>query len=335
METITALQQLPPFVLTLLRLAIWLILLMVIFVPIEQLFSVHPRSGVHNNLGRDVLYYFVSSMVPKTLLVLPMAVIAWLLHLFVPAGVHAAAAQLPWGARLAAAFIVGEIGFYWGHRWSHQVPLLWRFHAIHHSADEMSWLINTRAHPIDIVFVRLCGLTLMYALGLVQPIAGARLDVVPLIIMLWGTLWGFFIHANLRWRLGWLEAIISTPAFHHWHHTNDSHIDKNYASMLPCLDKLFGTWYLPADQWPSIYGCDTAMAASFVGQLLQPIIPSASGDLSQPLASLHQVEAGKPSCDVEQHLHAGQRLGPIQQDSCDAVASDGEFATLVCEDTAA
>jgi sterol desaturase/sphingolipid hydroxylase (fatty acid hydroxylase superfamily) len=44
--------------------------------------------------------------------------------------------------------------------------------------------------------------------------------VVPLLIMLIGTLWGFFIHANLRWRFGWLELLVSTLAFHQWHHTN-------------------------------------------------------------------------------------------------------------------
>lgn len=276
MEIIEALQQLPPFILDLLRLAIWLLLLVIIFVPLEQLFSVHPRTPGRRHLARDITYYFVSSMVPKTLLVLPVAVIAWLLHLLMPAGIHSLAARLPWWGRVAAALVVGEIGFYWGHRWSHQVPLLWRFHAVHHSAEEMTWLINTRAHPIDIVFIRLCGLVPMYALGLARPTAGTRLDMVPLIIMLWGTLWGFFIHANVKWRFGWLEAIISTPAFHHWHHTNDSNIDKNYASLLPCLDRLFGTWYLPAGTWPSMYGCDTPLPGDFVGELLQPMIPSGS-----------------------------------------------------------
>jgi sterol desaturase/sphingolipid hydroxylase (fatty acid hydroxylase superfamily) len=56
---------------------------------------------------------------------------------------------------------------------------------------------------------------------------------------------GFFIHANVGWRFGQLEWIISTPHFHHY--TQEDHINRNYASMLPIMDVLFGTSYLPKD----------------------------------------------------------------------------------------
>ena len=55
-------------------------------------------------------------------------------------------------ARLLAAFAVSEIGGYWGHRLSHEIPLLWRFHSLHHAPEHIDWLINTRAHPLDQVF---------------------------------------------------------------------------------------------------------------------------------------------------------------------------------------
>jgi len=50
------------------------------------------------------------------------------------------------------------------------------------------------------VFTRLCGLIPMYVLGLAQP-AVRSLDVVPLLVILTATMWGFFIHSNLNWRL--------------------------------------------------------------------------------------------------------------------------------------
>jgi sterol desaturase/sphingolipid hydroxylase (fatty acid hydroxylase superfamily) len=96
-------------------------------------------------------------------------------------------------------------------------------------------------------------------------------------------MWGFFIHSNLRWRLGPLEWLISTPAFHHWHHTLREPRDRNYASMLPCMDWIFGTYYLPRE-WPSAYGTETPLPASLGGQLLYPLIPPQTPQVSIPAA---------------------------------------------------
>ena len=98
----------------------------------------------------------------------------------------------------------------------------------------------------------------------------AQEDVVPLLVMLIGMAWGFFIHTNLRWRLGFLEWFVSSPNFHHWHHTKGEHVNRNYASMLPWMDKLFGTWYLPKT-WPGKYGTDTPVPPDLAGQLLFPV----------------------------------------------------------------
>src|SRR5271157_2078437 len=262
MEILRELQQnLPPFAVDIIRLGVWLLLLMMIFVPLEKLFAETPQKIFRKGLLTDLCYYFLNNLLPKAILVFPMAAIAWALQRVVPGAIQLHAANLSLWTRLAAALLVGELGFYWGHRWTHEIPLLWRFHSIHHSAEEMDWMVNSRAHPVDLVFTRLCGLIPMYALGLAQPMMGMQVDAVALYVLLAGTLWGFFIHANLRWRFGWLSLLISTPAFHHWHHTNDEHVNKNYASMLPWLDKLFGTWYAPK-QWPTKYGTDSPMAAS-------------------------------------------------------------------------
>jgi sterol desaturase/sphingolipid hydroxylase (fatty acid hydroxylase superfamily) len=91
--------------------------------------------------------------------------------------------------------------------------------------------------------------------------------------MLFGTLWGYFIHANIRWRFGPLEWLISTPAFHHWHHTLSGPIDRNYSSTLPWLDWLFGTLYLPRDKWPDAYGVQDKLPESLPEQLAYPLMP--------------------------------------------------------------
>jgi sterol desaturase/sphingolipid hydroxylase (fatty acid hydroxylase superfamily) len=260
-----------------------LALLIALFLPLEHYFSVRPaaffQKGGLVNLG----WYFVNSLTPIFLLGPPAVLLAWAVHAVLAASFTGSAANLPLWARMAAAMIVGEIGFYWGHRWSHEIPLLWRFHAVHHSATHVNFLVNTRAHPVDMVFTRLCGLALLYATGLASPV-GPNATLVPALVLFVGSIWSFFIHANVRWRLGPLEEILSSPAFHHWRHTLEDHKDHNDASMLPVMDRVFGTFCLPK-AWPADYGTATPMPGTLVGQILDPFAPSSSARASEAKTS--------------------------------------------------
>ncbi|MBV8914734.1 MAG: sterol desaturase family protein, partial [Acetobacteraceae bacterium] len=266
------------FALDLGRLSLWLTLLSMVFIPVERLFTLRPGQLRRRQIPGDLAYYFLNGIAPNALLILPTAALSLLARDLLPGGYLAAVAGLPLWLRIAAALVVAEVGSYWGHRWSHEIPFLWRFHAVHHSAQHIDYLVNTRAHPLDMVFTRLCGLVPIYVLGLATLNHGAA-DAMPLAVILFGTVWSFFIHANVRWRFGWLEWLISTPAFHHWHHTNDEHRDRNYAALLPFVDRLFGTMYLPR-HWPPVYGIDAPMPEGVTRQLLYPLNPPGS-DLAQ------------------------------------------------------
>ncbi len=252
------------------RLCVWLVVLTAVFVPLERLFARAPSPVWRREIGIDLGYYFLNSLVPAALIALPLALFATLVQRVLPAGFHAAVHALPLWLSIPAGLVVADIGSYWGHRLMHASPLLWRFHAVHHSAGHMDFLVNTRAHPVDLVVTRLSGLVPLYVLGLGS--AGAAGSLLPVLITLIGTFAGFFIHANLRWRLGPIEALVATPAFHHWHHSRTDHIDRNFAATFPWLDRLFGTHYLP-DHFPDAYGTVDAQPPTLAGQLLAPVVP--------------------------------------------------------------
>jgi sterol desaturase/sphingolipid hydroxylase (fatty acid hydroxylase superfamily) len=254
------------FVIDVLRLALWLIVLAAVFVPLERLFSIRVERVRRAGIGTDLLYYFLSSLLPAALLALPAAVMGTALHRVLPAGWFSATAELPALAKFGLALVVAEFGAYWGHRWCHEIPLLWRFHAIHHSVQHMDWLANSRAHPFDMVFVRVCALLPLQIFGLAQASAGAQFAIAWAAV---STFWGFLVHANLSWRFGPIERLLATPFFHHWHHTRSDHIDRNYAAMFPWMDWLFGTLYLPR-HWPAAYGTDTSVPAGLPAQLTAP-----------------------------------------------------------------
>ena len=277
-------QHLHSFEMSVLRLAAWLVLLALIFLPLEHLLALRPKRVFARGLGRDLGYYFVNGLVPSLLLAVPLALVAVAAHALVPYRFQALVAAWPLWLRVVVGFVIGEIGFYWGHRWAHQVPFLWRFHAIHHSAEEIYFLVSARAHPIDNAFIRLCGLIPAYVFGVASPLTPTG-SLIPVMIVLVATAWGFFIHSNLRLRLGPLEWLVATPGFHHWHHTLDQPRDTNFASMLPCVDKLFGTLYLPRDRWPAAYGIDEKLPASIWGQLAWPFRSRPAGTVPEPAAA--------------------------------------------------
>jgi sterol desaturase/sphingolipid hydroxylase (fatty acid hydroxylase superfamily) len=220
----------------------------------------------------DLGFFFISNFVPPLLLAIPLAAAAFVAYRFIPGRLHATVEAWPLWLRGLAAFVVADLGFYWGHRWAHKFPLLWRFHAVHHAPEHVYFLISARAHPIDNAFIRVCGLIPIYILGLGAP-QSVKGTLVATVIMLVLTIWGFFIHANVRWRFGPLEWLFATPAFHLWHHTLEEPRDRNFASMLPCWDWMFGTAYLPRGKWPTAYGVTNRLPDTVAGQLLHPFLP--------------------------------------------------------------
>lgn len=269
----------PPLLIDVFRLTVWLVILTLIFAPVERLFTLRKTDSRHSVLA-DLGYFYANGLLPALLLAAPLALLAGAVRAVTPGAWHEAVLSLPLWASIVIGLLAAEIGSYWAHRWCHQSPFLWRFHAIHHTPTHVDWLINSRAHPLDIIFTRIGGLLPIYLIGLDS--GGGERGLVPLIITLIGTVWAYFVHANVRWRFGFLEQLISTPAFHHWHHTNDEFRDHNYAATLPLVDRLFGTLHLP-DHWPAEYGIDEPVPATLYDEVFRPFTGVERGEQQKPV----------------------------------------------------
>lgn len=170
--------------------------------------------------------------------------------------------RLPLWIQAAAILILSDFIGYWMHRAFH-ARKLWKFHAVHHSSVDLDWLSSVRLHPLNDLLMRMATVLPVLALGF-APIALAGL--VPIL-----TLLSILVHANVDWDWGPFRAIVASPRFHRWHHTDEGEArDKNFAGLLPVFDILCGTYYMPRDRLPASFGTATPVPAGLPGQLLFP-----------------------------------------------------------------
>ena len=149
-------------------------------------------------------------------------------------------------------FLIADFAYYWYHRLSHEVSILWTMHHTHHSsvwmnlttAVRLNWLANFVSPLFFAPFV---------LLGLSPELLTASLAL--------GLFYQFFLHTESVGRLGWLEGkLLNTPSAHRVHHgSNPEYIDKNYAGALIIWDRLFGTY--ESEVRPVSYG----VTSGFVG----------------------------------------------------------------------
>jgi sterol desaturase/sphingolipid hydroxylase (fatty acid hydroxylase superfamily) len=218
----------------------------------------------------DLAYWAFTPLVTKAvtravviIAIVPVALLAYgkvdkdlLLHGFGPA------ARLPLWLQAVLILVLGDFIGYWMHRWFHS-ERLWRFHAVHHSSVDLDWLSAVRLHPVNDALMRVAGAVPLLALGL-APVALA--GVAPVL-----TLMAILVHANLDWDWGPLRAVVASPRFHRWHHTDEASArDKNFAGLLPLWDILFGTYYMPKDRLPQQFGTESPVPPGLLGQLLFP-----------------------------------------------------------------
>jgi sterol desaturase/sphingolipid hydroxylase (fatty acid hydroxylase superfamily) len=246
--------------------ALGLVVLFLVFVPLEKLFALRPQRVLRRGFVTDLTHLLLTNLLVGVAVV-GFVVVAALPLLWVRQ--FDVAGSLPPALAVTVAVLVVLIGSYWGHRLTHQVPFLWRFHAVHHSIEEMDWLASARLHPLDQAFIHTVYVAPLFVLGYGSGVFGG--------VLVFFTLLALFQHANTRLRLPGLRWVVNTPEWHHWHHARDV-AARNTNFGVPVVDKLFGTAYLPRGQRPSGFGVpDPVPPTGYLGQLAYPFSRAARG----------------------------------------------------------
>jgi sterol desaturase/sphingolipid hydroxylase (fatty acid hydroxylase superfamily) len=243
-----------------------LLLTGLVFIPFESFFPHRIKQGIFRYEWReDLFYYFISSMMVQLLTWLSLMPANTLFAITSWSTFRAWVAALPFLVQLFAIMALTDFVQYWVHRMFHRVPFLWRFHAVHHSAQCMDWMAGARMHFLEILVLRGTTVIPMIILGFDQSAVNAYL----LIVYLYAT----FVHSNLGFRFGFLEKFLVTPRFHHWHHGIEREaIDVNFSVHFPLYDILFGTHHMPEkNRWPEGYGIKShPMPKGYWRQFLYP-----------------------------------------------------------------
>ena len=242
-----------------------LMLYSAIFVPLERLFALRPDQPVFRAQWTvDLSYFFVNTLLIEVLTIFTLTPALVLFGWAKIQAVRDVIESLPNVAQVPLMILVADFTQYWIHRLFHAVPVLWPFHAVHHSTERMDWLAGSRLHLVDVIVTRGLSYVPIFVLGF----STAALHVYVFIVAAQAT----FIHANVRWTLRAVRKVVATPAFHHWHHSAEREAaDKNFAVHTPLWDLAFGTYYLP-DRWPSAYGVSGGrpVPQGWFRQLLHP-----------------------------------------------------------------
>jgi alkylglycerol monooxygenase len=152
-----------------------------------------------------------------------------------------------------AAAIIWDFCYYWFHRFSHEISILWAAHAVHHQSEDYNLTTALRQTSTGFLFGWIFYLPIF--------LLGFPLEVVVAVNAV-NLIYQFWVHTQVVRRLGVLDYILVTPSNHRVHHAqNERYIDKNYGGMLILWDRLFGTFEDESDDEPVVFGVRKPLAS--------------------------------------------------------------------------
>jgi sterol desaturase/sphingolipid hydroxylase (fatty acid hydroxylase superfamily) len=179
----------------------------------------------------------------------------------------------PWVV-IAISLVVIDATDWLVHFLNHRFNPLWRFHAVHHSQEELSVLTTFRAHPL---------VHLSFAITAVPGFALAANAATPTRLLTLYACLGALPHTNVDWTYGRLRRLVISPAYHRLHHRDRGRLDVNLGVVFPYWDMLTRRALFPAAERPLVStglhgrpipieqaGVRPRFAGTFVTQWLEP-----------------------------------------------------------------
>lgn len=184
---------------------------------------------------------------------------------------------------IVIAAMLQDFFFYWYHRAQHR--WLWRFHAVHHSIEDLN-AVNSYHH---------IGESLMSLVLLTLPASLIVTDPRPAIAAVGFVRWlhVVYLHSPTRLHFGSLRAIFADNRFHRIHHSlEERHFDRNFGAFTTLWDRIFGTAHFPArGEWPAV-GLAQVHEPASIGEWLD--LPSRYGKAAAAADAPRPVEGTVP-----------------------------------------
>ena len=257
---------------TLQGIAAGFVILSVVFFVLQKISpSVKGQRTFRRGFVTDLFYWVVTPLVTRA--VTPVAVGIALIPIAIASGVELKdlktlaqgrgdLALQPLWLQAVQIFVIGDFIGYWQHRWFHG-GWRWKFHAVHHSSQDLDWLSSVRLHPVNDMLTKVIQAVPIVALGY-------NVGAVAL-YSVFTTIYAITLHANLNWSFGPFRYVVASPVFHRWHHTcEEEGLDRNFAGFFPVWDLMFGTFYMPQGRQPEQFGTSEPVPGGLIGQMLYP-----------------------------------------------------------------
>jgi len=172
--------------------------------------------------------------------------------------------SLPVIVQISLSLIVVDLSAYWIHRWQHSSRVLWAFHSVHHSQEQLSFVTSARIHPVDNLVLTTLAFFPILVLGPTPEGWLPAYLVMEFLIALQ--------HSEIPWRYGPLYRLVVSPSFHAYHHSTDSaHHNRHYGRMLSIWDFVFGT-AVHDEKPPTEYGLTDRKMPTLVSQIGPPFL---------------------------------------------------------------